>query len=212
MYTAVYTERQIRGDSVATTGANVRFYCLASIRRPGNSWPNIAFYYLSALRDFDVRVRALTVGVGLLGQGWAPAGGANWSSVQDSFGAPLGELAVNIVCVPPGLMVGKRATRRQWAPPQIADQIKDGEQIVGQRASALCEMWTEGPTNIAITAAEPEPTADELEALQKYDVIGTPADPAGLRALGIEASAVDPSTLVGIVRSLLHGSPERDEA
>jgi hypothetical protein len=166
---------------------NIRYWCVIG--------PGIPRHYLVAFKE-AFEVRAIPIGGMFMG-----SPNDDWAKVESCFSGPVGEPYVNVVCAPPGLMLGttKKASEMQLSPdemarfeggprPPIPQDTRDEEIYVAQ--TALIGLHTAGVRNIAITAAIPTPpNKHEVEALLKYDqvICATVEDTEALTKLGVPA-------------------------
>jgi hypothetical protein len=166
----------------------IRYWCVIG--------PGIPRYYLAAFKE-AFQVRAIPIGGMFVGG--LPG---DWAELNSCFTGEIQEPYVNVVCAPPGLMLGtsKKASDMQLSPhemarftgaprPPIPQDQRDEEIYTPQ--TALVGLRTEGVRNIAITAAIPTPPDEhEIEALKKYDQVlcATLEDAVELAKLDVPAS------------------------
>lgn len=131
----------------------------------------MSFDYLKAVDVTGVGVRAVAIGVSLLMQ-------EPWSQLAQLFTTPLGNRFINVVCAPPGLMLGVPTTAAQAGPnmdmPVTEKRAATTEDIVYKPKTALSGLYTVGLSNIAIVPSAQNLESDEIDALRKYDAVVCP--------------------------------------
>lgn len=205
--------------------ARIRFFCVLG-PRGGKSvkgwWPDVSWLYLKALIDGEFAVRALPIGASYMNIPPSDPGWRHWKKVMHLFTEQLDADYVNVVCAPPGMVMGSRKTRGQLSPARMeeldnmvpghpgagavavhremtaAAAASDAEEVVYEPSTALSSLWTEGKKNIAITGVSPKPPDEnEIEALSRYDHVLSPT-PNGAMALvqaGVDAIRLAPREL-----------------
>ena len=191
-----------RRASVAAVWKTLRFFCCVVPGPPGE----VPRRYLKAL--IATGIPTLTVPIGMAFMGTA---GPQWQKLSGTFTTALEEPYVNIVCAPPGLLMGSpiRASDMQISPAERAELVCDGLAVppapsaVGDDASeliytpqtALAGLYTVGVPNIAITDTRPKPPdANEIRALAQYDRVVGPnrSDRDALVDVGVAAEWLPP--------------------
>jgi hypothetical protein len=162
--------------------------------------------YLQALVDTGIPTLAIPIGGAFVG-GLPP----EWRALSGTFITDLEHPYVNIVCAPPGLLMGSplRASDMQLSAPERAQLVSDGlnvppapvaqgaeaDELIYVPQTALSGLYTVGVPNIAITDTRPKPPdAHEIRALAQYDRVccHSQGDWKALTRLGVEALLVPP--------------------
>ncbi len=157
--------------------------------------------YLQALVDTGIPVLTAPIGIAFIG-----ALEPQWQALSATLNTELKKPYVNIVCAPPGLLMGSpmRASDMQMSPAERTELICDGldvppapvedvgggDEIIYVPQTALTGLYTVGVPNIAITDTRPKPPdVHEIRALAQYDHVFAPsiADCAALCRLGVDA-------------------------
>jgi hypothetical protein len=174
----------------------IRYFCVVAHGPVGD----LSREYLAELQGCGRPVRAIPIG---------PACPEGWGPLARLFVTDLSEPFVNIVCAPPGFLMGGRMSSRDMIPgtgvdPRELDvqdvgkvlaelahiKVEPGREVIYEPQTALGGIYTVGCKNVAITGIVPRgPDPKEVFALQRYDAIIAPtrADTEGLRALGLDA-------------------------
>lgn len=216
--------------------ASARFFCVVGPKSPkaDNWWPDIAFQYLSALRE-RIAVRAISIGAAYLNVPKNDPQWSHWLHIRDLFTTRLSPRYINIICCPPNLPMGSEKKRGELAPdriPEIDDaemghpganpsvhaqmvesarSMSDPNEVVYEPETALIALRTKGRINIAITGCTPSiPSRAEMEALREYSMVACtrPEDAKTLRGLDIHALEVRPKSFPTVVSSLIEDFDE----
>lgn len=164
----------------------VRFFCQAVAA------DSIPFRYARALSESrPIRV------VSILGGMAAFTPGSVWYQHQDWFGGVIEGPYINVVCAPPGVLLGSPLRASEMMPPQVAkltgSPADAPDEVVYTPQTAFCGLYTVGVPNLAITGVVPKPPRHhELACLRQYDTVVAPSttDREALRLLGIDAMYV----------------------
>lgn len=184
-------------------GRRVRFFCVTGPR--GLEWSDIGHRYLKALVDAGVAVRAIPIGAAHFQAGTGPKSDPrlrHWAEISDVFFGGLEQIVVNVVCAPPGLTWGTKATARQFAPPGVAAS----DEVVIDRQLALEALHTASASyNVAITSPLDETPLDHLVALRRYDLVATltTEESDRLSSIDVRACAETPEVFAQTVARLL---------
>ncbi len=180
----------------------LRFFCCVAPGPVGE----VPLRYLEALVGTGIPTLTAPIGLAFMG-----VMGPRWQALSHTFTTELVEPYVNIVCAPPGLLMGSpiRASDMQMSaseraelisdglalPPAPAEHGEDADEIVYVPHTALAGLYTVGVPNIAITDTRPKPPdANEIRALAQYNrvVCSNTKDVVALRALGVDADKREP--------------------
>ena len=168
--------------------ATVRFFCL--VLPPGHE--QTGYEYLDALDRSGKRVVACPIGMAYFTS-------APWSGITRLFSGLTAPRFVNVVCAPPGLVMGARMRAADVKPPLdpsgVAWRKELSQEVVYEPSTALSGLYTVGVPNVAITTLGTKPLeSSEIRALAQYDAVFTPSgnDAEALRALGIHSMHIPP--------------------
>lgn len=175
----------------------LRFFCCVAPGPVGE----VPLRYLEALVGTGIPTMTAPIGLAFMG-----VMGPRWQALSHTFTTELVQPYVNIVCAPPGLLMGSpiRASDMQLSGPERAELLSDGlalppapteqgddaDEVVYKPQTALAGLYTVGVPNIAITDTRPKPPdTNELRALGRYDAVccSSIADADALRRLGVDA-------------------------
>lgn len=179
----------------------IRFYC----RALPEVEPQLGFDYLEALDKAGLEVRGCPLGPVFLGQ-------PPWNKLGHLF-QPVewkrGEF-LNVVCAPPGFLLGQALTQKQIAPdPRIArDREKATTDIVYQPEKAIRGLFVPECPNVAVIPPQAiSLEEDEVEMLKSYRLVFCPSRVGAqvLFGLGISAAYAppDPAVLKDLLMPLI---------
>lgn len=157
----------------------IRYFCVVAPGAAGD----VPFAYLEALAWTGYQVRAQAIGLAAFVE-------HRWAHISHLFTTPMRHPYVNVVCAPPGLMLGTKLPAAALAPTRAeggAEALAKLERAMGKPLeasgrseliyhpeSALVGLLTVGCKNVAITSSYPALSDAELLALRRYDLILTP--------------------------------------
>lgn len=180
----------------------IRFFC----RMLPEVEPQLGFEYLQAIDQAKLEVRGVPLGPAFFAQ-------KPWNRLVHLFIPAFWPASfVNMICVPPGFLLGQVLTGKMIAPdPRIAkDREKATDDVVYQPQKAVVGLYLDGAKNVAVVPPQAiSLEEDEIEALKRYALVLCPSEPgaAVLTGLGIEAvyAPPEPSRLREVLAPLVSG-------
>jgi hypothetical protein len=190
-------------------GARIRYFCQVS------ETADREYAYLEALMQTGLGVRILPIGFIMFDMPEDQPGWARWKAMQKLFTDPIANRYVNIVCAPPGLMMGQPLQASQRSGLMVTPRGDLPTKAPGDDSftaytpgTALIQLYTLGVPNVAITGMWPEPPGkEETRVLRRYDAVITDSatESAQLSLRGIDAIHLppEPDQLSRLLQDLL---------